>query len=285
MSSNRVGMTVGAHRRRARPWNLYIGAALISIVIMMAVVSFIWLPHDPAHVQVLNRFESPSANHWLGTDHLGRDVFSRILVGARTVILVGFLAVAVGVTVGVIVGSVAAFAGGWTDELLMRVMDALGAYPPVLAALLLASIFGPGTATGTVAIGIATVPVFARLVRSNILTLREAEFVEAAKALGAGSRRIITQHMWPNTAGLILVQATVTFGQAVLAEAALSYLGLGTQPPAPSWGRMLRDAQDFLFFSAYPAVFPGIAIALTVLGLNLLGDGLRDQIDPRHRGS
>lgn len=285
MSSDSVGVAVGSRRRRARPWNLYIGTTLVGLVVAMAIVSFVWLPHDPAHVQVLNRFQSPSADHWLGTDHLGRDVFSRILVGARTVILVGFVAVAVGVVIGVLVGSVAAVAGGWTDEALMRAMDALGAYPPVLAALLLASIFGPGTVTGTVAIGIAAVPVFARLVRSNILTLREAEFIEAAKALGAGTSRIIAKHLWPNTAGLVLVQATVTFAQAVLAEAALSYLGLGTQPPTPSWGRMLRDAQDFLFFSAYPAVFPGAAIALTVLGLNLLGDGLRDQKDPRARGS
>jgi len=251
----------------------------------MAVISFVWVPHDPTEVQVLRRFQGPNAVHWLGTDHLGRDVFSRLLVGSRTVVLVGVVAVSVGVVAGSLVGSLAALARGWIDEALMRLMDAVAAYPPVLAALLLAAVLGPGAVTGTLAIGIASVPVFARIVRAHVLTLREQGFIEAARALGASGWHILTRHILPNTAGLVLVQATVAFGQAVLAEAALSYLGLGTQPPTPSWGRMLRDAQDFLFFSAYPAVFPGLAVALAVLGFNLLGDGLRDRLDPRLRGS
>lgn len=271
--------------RRARAWNLYVGAALVSLVLAMAVISFVWVPHDPTEVQVLRRFQGPNAVHWLGTDHLGRDVFSRLLVGSRTVVLVGVVAVSVGVVAGSLVGSLAALARGWIDEALMRLMDAVAAYPPVLAALLLAAVLGPGAVTGTLAIGIASVPVFARIVRAHVLTLREQGFIEAARALGASGWHILTRHILPNTAGLVLVQATVAFGQAVLAEAALSYLGLGTQPPAPSWGRMLRDAQDFLFFSAYPAFFPGLAVALAVLGFNLLGDGLRDRLDPRLRGS
>lgn len=274
-----------APRRRVRPWNLYVGALLVGLVVVMALTSFFWLPYDPTETRVLRRFEGPSDSHWLGTDHLGRDVFSRLLVGARTVVVVGAVAVAVGMIVGSIVGSAAAFAGGWTDEAIMRLMDALAAYPPVLAALLLASVFGPGPVTGTLAIGIASVPVFARIVRAHVLTLREQGFVEAARALGATGLHIVTRHLWPNTVGLVLVQASASFAQAALAEAALSYLGLGTQPPTPSWGRMLRDAQDFLFFAAHPAIFPGAAIALTVLGFNLLGDGLRDQLDPRRRGS
>lgn len=274
-----------AHRRSRRPWNLYIGIVLVGLVVGMALVSWVWLPHDPVEIRVLERFQAPDADHWLGTDQFGRDLFSRILVGARTTMVVGLVAVAVGVTVGTVLGSVAAFVGGWTDELVMRFLDAVAAYPPVLSALLLASIMGPGPVSGTLAIGIASVPVFARLVRASALTLREADFVEAARALGATNFRIVTRHLWPNVAALVLVQATVAFAHAVLAEAALSYLGLGTQPPAPSWGRMLREAQDFLVFSPYPAVFPGVAIALTVLGLNLLGDGLRDQLDPRFRGS
>lgn len=274
-----------ARARRARPWNLYVGTLLVACVVGMAALSLAWTPHDPTEVQVLRRFQGPSADHWLGTDHLGRDVFSRVLVGARTVVVVGLIAVTVGVVLGGLLGSVAAFSGGWTDEVLMRLMDALAAYPPVLAALLLAAVMGPGAVTGTLAIGLASAPVFARIVRAHVLTLREQGFIEAARALGASGRHIIVRHIWPNTAGLVLVQATVAFARAVLAEAALSYLGLGTQPPTPSWGRMLRDAQDFLFFSAYPAIFPGIAVALTVLGFNLLGDGLRDRLDPRLRKS
>lgn len=269
--------------RRARPWNLYVGGALVGLTAAMALVSLVWLPHDPIETNVLHRFQGPGAEHWLGTDQFGRDLFSRILAGARTTLAVGVAAVGFGVTFGAVIGGGAAFLGRWTDELLMRVMDAVGAYPPVLSALLLASVMGPGAVSGTLAIGIASVPVFARLTRASILSLRAADFVEAARALGASDARIVARHLWPNTSGVLLVQATITFAHAVLAEAALSYLGLGTQPPAPGWGRMLREAQDFLMFSPYPAVFPGVAIALTVLGLNLLGDGLRDRLDPRTR--
>lgn len=282
--SSEAMVTKGGRRRR-RPWNLYIGTVLVGLVTAMAVISWLWLPHDPLDVRVLERFQAPSGDHWLGTDQFGRDMFSRILVGARTTLLVGFIAVTVAVTIGSLLGSIAAFIGGWTDELLMRLMDAVAAYPPVLSALLLASIMGPGPISGTLAIGIASVPVFARLVRANVLSLRDADFIAAARGIGASSARIVTRHLWPNVAAVVLVQGTVAFAHAVLAEAALSYLGLGTQPPTPSWGRMLREAQDFLIFSPYPAMFPGIAIALTVLGLNLLGDGLRDQLDPRTRGS
>ena len=200
----------------------------------MALVSWVWLPHDPVEIRVLERFK-PDADHWLGTDQFGRDLFSRILVGARTTMVVGLVAVAVGVTVGTVLGSVAAFVGGWTDELVMRFLDAVAAYPPVLSALLLASIMGPGPVSGTLAIGIASVPVFARLVRANVLSLRETDFVEAARAWAPTNFRIVTRHLWPNVAAaVVLVQATVAFAHAVLAEAALSYLGLGTSRPRPA---------------------------------------------------
>lgn len=268
---------------RIRSFSLFVGLALVGLVVAMAIVSFIWLPHDPIEISVMKRFQAPDGQHFLGTDQYGRDLFSRILVGARTTIVVGLIAVGLGVSAGSVIGGTAALLGGWIDELCMRIMDAVGAYPPVLLALLLASILGPGQVSGMLAIGVASVPVFARLTRAGMLSLRESPFVEAARALGAGPGRILVRHLWPNTATLIVVQATIAFAHAVLAEAALSYLGLGTQPPDPSWGRMLREAQDFLIFSPYPAIFPGMAIALTVLGLNLLGDGLRDVLDPRSR--
>ena len=275
----------GRHRgaARRRPWNLYIGLTLVGLTAAMALISLVWLPHDPIETQVLRRFQPPNAEHWLGTDQFGRDLFSRVLAGARTTLMVGAVAVGFGAALGAVIGGAAAWAGRWMDEGLMRLMDAVGAFPPVLSALLLASVMGPGAVSGTLAIGIASVPVFARLTRANMLALRQADFVEAARALGAGDVRIVTRHLWPNVAGVLLVQATISFALAVLADAALIHLVLGTQPPAPSWGRMLREAQDFLVFSPYPALFPGAAIALTVLGLNLLGDGLRDRLDPRSR--
>lgn len=283
MTNASASITKAAVVRRVRPWNLYVGVGLVGLMVCMALVSFLWLPHDPIEINIVQRFKAPDSEHLLGTDQYGRDLFSRILVGARTTMAVGIIAVGLGVTVGTIIGGAAALSGGWRDELFMRLMDAVGAYPPVLSALLLASIMGPGPVSGMLAIGIASVPVFARLTRANVLSLRETDFIEAARAMGAGNGRILARHLWPNTASIVLVQATIAFAHAVLAEAALSYLGLGTQPPTPSWGRMLREAQDFLIFSPYPAVFPGAAIALTVLGLNLLGDGLRDVLDPRSR--
>jgi peptide/nickel transport system permease protein len=264
--------------------NLLLGGLLIGLVVAAALVSFIWLPYDPNRIDFAAQLQPPSAKHWLGTDNLGRDLFSRLLVGARGTLFVGLIAVGIAMTLGSLLGMVSGYLGGLLDEALMRLVDVLYAFPPILMAILLAGVYRPGTVTAMIAIGIATVPVFARLMRASVLSLRERDFVEAARALGLSQSRLLGRHILPNALSPIIVQASLSFAVAVLAEAALSFLGLGTPPRTPSWGNMLREAQSFMSLSPYPAVVPGIAIAMTVLGWSLLGDGLRDLFDPRLRG-
>jgi peptide/nickel transport system permease protein len=227
------------------------------------------------------RLQGPSPAHPFGTDHYGRDILSRVMAGASTALAVGLLAVGIGALAGMVVGMASGWVGGWVDEALMRLIDAVQGFPAILSALLFAAVFAPGTGMTMVAVGITFVPAFARLTRASFLELRGREFVVAARALGASDRRLILRHVLPSTLAPLIVQATTSFPVAILAEAALAYLGLGTQPPNPSWGLMLREAQNFLSFSPSFAVFPGGAIAVTVLGLNLLGDGLRDLVDPK----
>lgn len=266
--------------------NLVLGAVLIGLVAFAAGLSFLWLPHDPNRMNFAAQLEGPSATYLLGTDHLGRDLLSRLLVGARGTLLVGFIAVSLALGLGGLLGALSGLAGGLLDEAVMRTVDVLYAFPPILMAILLAGIYGPGTLTAMVAIGLATVPVFARLMRASILSLQGRDFVEAARALGAGQARLMRRHLLPNAMSPIVVQASLSLAIAVLAEAALSFLGLGTPPRTPSWGNMLREAQSFMSLSPYPALVPGVAIAVTVLGWGLLGDGLRDALDPRlRRGS
>jgi peptide/nickel transport system permease protein len=204
-----------------------------------------------------------------------------VMTGARTSIAVGVIAVGIGALLGVLLGLLSGWLGGWLDELFMRLVDAVQGFPAILSALLFTAVFSPGIAVSMVAIGVAFVPAFARLSRGSVLELRAREFVVAARALGAGDRRLLLRHILPNTLAPLIVQATTSFPVAILAEAALAYLGLGTQPPHPSWGLMLKEAQNFLSMNPWFALFPGAAIALAVLGLNLLGDGLRDVLDPK----
>jgi peptide/nickel transport system permease protein len=273
----------GARRYLGGRANLALGLLLIGMVAAAALLSFVWLPFDPNAIDFSARLQPPSADHWLGTDHFGRDLLSRLMVGARATLYVGFIAVGIALGLGSLIGAVSGFVGGLADELLMRLADVLYAFPPILMAILLAAIYRPGTLTAMVAIGIATVPVFGRLMRSSVLSLKERDFVEAGRALGATGRRLLWRHILPSALSPILVQASLSLAVAILAEAALSFLGLGTPPRVPSWGNMLREAQSFMALSPYPALVPGLAIVVTVLGWSLLGDGLRDALDPHSR--
>lgn len=268
-------------RRSLRHVTFVIGAVVTLLLILTAVVSLVWTPDDPLRMSIAQRLQGPSHVHPFGTDQYGRDVLSRLMGGAVTSIAVGVIAVGIGMAVGMIIGMLSGYVGGWPDEALMRLIDAVQGFPAILSALLFTAVFSPGIGISMVAIGIAFVPAFARLTRGGFLELRAREFVVAAQALGAPDRRLVLRHILPNTLPPLIIQATTSFPVAILAEAGLAYLGLGTQPPYPSWGLMLKDAQNFLSLSPTFALFPGGAIALTVLGLNLLGDGLRDLLDPK----
>lgn len=267
--------------RALRHVTFVLGAGITGLLLLTAGVSLVYTPRDPLAMSIAGRLEGPSGEHPFGTDQYGRDVLSRVMRGAVTSIAVGVIAVGIGAAAGMLLGTLSGYVGGWIDETLMRLVDAVQGFPAILSALLLGSVFRPGIVVSMMAIGVAFVPAFARLTRASFLELRDREFVLAARALGAGDGRLVGRHILPNALPPLLVQATTSFPVAILAEAALAYLGLGTQPPNPSWGLMLREAQNFLALNPSFALFPGGAIALTVLGLNLLGDGLRDLLDPR----
>lgn len=268
-------------RRPLRHVSFAIGAAVTLALVATAALSLVWTPADPLAMSIAGRLTGPTVEHPFGTDQYGRDLLSRVMRGAVTSIAVGVIAVGIGATAGIVIGMLSGYVGGWSDETLMRFIDAVQGFPAILSALLFTAVFGPGIVVSMVAVGIAFVPAFARLTRGSFLELRNREFVVAAQALGAGDRRLVLRHIFPNTLAPLIVQATTSFPVAILAEAGLAYLGLGTQPPHPSWGLMLKDAQNFLSMSPGYALFPGGAIALSVLGLNLVGDGLRDLLDPR----
>ncbi len=271
-----------ARRRRiVRHAGLTLGAALTAFVVLVALVSLAWTPQSATVIDVAGKLAPPSAAHFLGTDHFGRDIASMLMVGAQNSIMVGIVAVSIGVGLGVACGLVAAARGGWVEETLMRLADFTFAFPAVLSAILITTLLGPGALNSIIAIGIFNVPAFARLSRGAARSIWVRDFILAARVAGKGKLRITIEHVLPNIASLLIVQATIQFGLAILAEAGLSYLGLGTQPPNPSWGRMLNEAQTFLFIAPRLAIYPGLAIVLAVLGLNLLGDGLRDLFDPR----
>jgi peptide/nickel transport system permease protein len=269
-------------RLRSRPHVTFlIGAAVTLALLATAAVSLVYTPVDPLRMAAGERLQAPSAAHPFGTDQYGRDLLSRVMTGARTSIAVGVIAVGIGAALGVLLGLLSGWLGGWLDQLFMRLVDAVQGFPAILSALLFTAVFSPGIVVSMIAIGVAFVPAFARLTRGSVLGLRTREFVVAARALGAPDRRLLLRHILPNTLAPLIVQATTSFPVAILAEAALAYLGLGTQPPHPSWGLMLKEAQNFLSMNPWFALFPGGAIATAVLGLNLLGDGLRDLLDPK----
>ena len=280
-SSSSAHSAPGWLRRALRHRSFVIGAVLSLLLILAALLSFVWTPWSPYEMDLANKLASPSAKHWLGTDAFGRDVASLLLVGARSSILVGVIAVGIGLTIGTALGLLAAAKRGWVEELIMRLSDFSFAFPAILSAIMLTAVFGAGIVNSIIAIGIYNIPNFARLTRASANAIWGREFVLAARACGKGPWRITIEHVLPNITSVLIVQVSIRFAIAILAEAALSYLGLGTQPPQPSWGRMLSEAQTLMFQAPLLAVWPGVAIALAVLGLNLLGDGLRDLLDPR----
>lgn len=273
-----------ARTLRAHP-NLLIGGLIVAAIVAAALVSLVWTPFPPEQIRVVRRFRPPdlSGAHPFGTDHFGRDILSMVMAGARTSLAVGAVAVGIGAAAGVPLGLFAALRRGWADDLVSRMSDLVFAFPAILSAILITAYLGPGAVNAVLAIGIFNVAVFARVARGAALQVLGREFVRAAVAMGRGPVSVLAVHVLPNVAGPLIVQATVSFAVAILAEAALSYLGLGVQPPEPSWGRMLADAQNHMFQRPWLAVPPGAAIAVAVLGLNLLGDGLRDVLDPRAR--
>ncbi|MBI5278546.1 MAG: ABC transporter permease [Burkholderiales bacterium] len=258
-----------------------IGAVLTLLLACAAALSFVWTPHDPYDVDMAQKLAPPGGKFLLGADAYGRDIVSLLLVGARASIVVGIVAVSIGLVIGTAFGLLASARRGWVEEAIMRVADFGFAFPAILSAIMLTAVFGPGMVIAIIAIGIYNIPTFARITRASANAVWAREFVLAARACGKGAFSITVEHVLPNILSVLIVQATIRFAIAILAEAALSYLGLGTQPPQPSWGRMLSEAQTLLFQAPMLAVYPGVAIALAVLGLNLLGDGLRDLFDPR----
>jgi len=267
--------------RALRQAGFALGAAIAAAVLLAALASLVWTPHSATALNLRARFAPPSATHWLGCDQFGRDVLSMLMVGAQTSIAVGVVAVGLGLAGGISVGLFASARRGWVEEAMMRITDFTYAFPVLLVAILITAGWGPGAVNAILAIGVYNMAVFARVSRGAANAIWAREFVLAARAAGKGGFRITVEHVLPNIASVLVVQATVLFAIAILAEAALSYLGLGAQPPRPSWGRMLSESQTYMFLAPRLAIFPGLAIALVVLGLNLLGDGLRDLLDPR----
>ncbi|MBE7636454.1 ABC transporter permease subunit [Sneathiella sp. P13V-1] len=267
--------------RCMRSRSFLVGGLITIFLLINAAVSLFWTPGEAIVITVKDRFKGPSLEHWLGTDQFGRDVMSMLMTGTQNSITVGVVAVSIGLFAGVALGLYASAKRGWTEELIMRLSDFSFAFPAILSAIMITAILGPGGVNSIIAIGIYNIPVFARLTRGSANAIWTREYVMASRASGKGKFRITIEHILPNILSIIIVQATIQFAIAILAEAALSYLGLGTQPPHPSWGRMLNEAQTLMFLQPMQAVYPGAAIALAVFGLNLLGDGLRDVLDPR----
>ncbi len=261
--------------------NFTVGFLLSVVIVAMALISFLWTPYPPNRMSAQERLQGPSVSHPLGTDHYGRDILSRVMKGAVNSIIVGLVTVAIGLSLGVLLGMLAAYYGRFVDEVIMRFSDLLFGFPAVLTAILITSILGPSMVNAMLAIGIFYIPVFARLTRAVGMTVYTRDFITAARSTGASEWRVAWRHVMPNIVSPLLIQGTIQFSVAILAEAGLSYLGLGTQPPHASWGRMLNEAQTYMGAAPWLALFPGLAIMWAVLGFNLLGDGLRDMLDPK----
>ncbi|MFD2210150.1 nickel transporter permease [Virgibacillus halophilus] len=259
----------------------FIGLLIIVILLVTALFAPLIATQDPTAQSIVDRYQSPSGKHILGTDELGRDIFSRIVYGTRISIQIGLISVGISLVIGVLLGGIAGFFGRWLDQIIMRIIDIMMAFPSILLAIALVAVLGPSLRNAMIAVGIVGIPQFARIVRGAVLSVKETEYIEAARAIGAKNARILGQHVLPNCVAPIIVQATLGIGTAILDAAGLSFLGLGAQPPSPEWGAMLSDGRSALQTAPWVITFPGIAIFLVVLGFNLFGDGLRDALDPR----
>lgn len=257
------------------------GMVMLLLLVLGAIFAPILAPYSPTATDFSALQQGPSAQHWFGTDQLGRDILSRVFYGARVSLAAGLISVLIALVLGGLIGLMAGFYGGWIDDVLMRLTDAMLAFPFLVLAIALAAVLGPSLQNTMLAIGVVTTPVFARLIRGQVLAERPRDYVQAAVALGGGDGRIVVRHLLPNILGPLIVQVSLSTATAVLAEATLSFLGLGVQPPTPSWGSMLNDARGYLSQAPHMALFPGLAIFLAVLAFNLIGDGLRDAFDPR----
>ncbi|WP_188067538.1 nickel transporter permease [Brevibacillus brevis] len=258
-----------------------VGGCIVIFYIAIALLAPFIAPHDPYEIDLVNKLKPPSSEHWMGTDDKGRDVLSRLLYGTQLSMSVGFVAVFIGAFFGIILGLLSGYYGGWVDTIISRIIDVLLAFPGILLSLAIVSALGPSLFNVMIAVGIFSIPVFARIVRGSTLTVKKLEYIDAIRSLGANDFTIIFRHIFPNILSPIIVQATMRLATAILSAAGLSFLGLGAQPPLPEWGAMLSNGRDFLFTAPHLAMFPGFAIATLVLGFNIFGDGLRDALDPR----
>lgn len=264
------------------PVQILLGAPLTALFLGAVLLSFVWTPYDVTLLSIPTKLSPPSAEFWLGSDHFGRDTLSMLMVGGRTSIAVAIVAVGIGMLVGVPLGlAAAARSGGWLDELIMRSNDLIFAFPSLVIAILITAVFGPSAVNAILAIGIFNIPVFARVTRAGALGIWTLDYIMAARVSGKNTARISREHILPNISNMLIVQGTIQFSLGILAEAGLSYIGLGAQPPTPSWGRMLAEAQTMIYTAPRLALLPGLSIIAMVLGLNLIGDGLRDLLDPR----
>jgi peptide/nickel transport system permease protein len=270
-----------AFRQLKRNKLAIIGLCIITIFIIVALLAPLISGYAYDKTDLPNRLQSPSSEHWFGTDDLGRDIFSRIAYGARISLMVGFFAVTGALFFGTILGIVAGFYGRWIDMLISRIFDIMLAFPSILLAIAIVAILGPSLQNALIAIAIVNIPIFGRLVRSKVISIREEEYIMAAKAQGMKNGRILFHHVLPNSLAPIIVQATLGFGTAILEAAALGFLGLGAQAPLPEWGKMLSDSRSFIQSAPWTVLFPGFSIMLVVLGFNMIGDGLRDALDPK----
>lgn len=270
--------------RRFRKTRLaLLGGTLCTLVVVVAVFAPVLVPYEPNQTDIMNALQPPSLEHWLGTDELGRDVLSRVFFGSRVSLLVGLVSVGAALVLGVTLGMLAGYLGGWLDNVIMRVMDSILAFPGLILALAIAAVLGTGLTAPMIAIAVVNVPGFARLTRGQVLSVRENEFILAARTVGSGAGRIMLRHVLPNITAPLIIQTSLSIAFAILAEASLSFLGLGIPPPDPSWGRMVSEGRQFLRDASWMAFGPGFSILITVMGLNFVGDALRDFFDPRLR--